>query len=192
MKKLLLFWFIVAGLTGARAQDSLQFAANLTLVEPLPPFPVPHAGQGLFTLSGNTLSYRIVVTPYGLGSLDIGQILGGPAGPVLFSLPLTGCTTPIGTDLGSCSFRGTLEVPSMLVPDLLDHRWYVSVTYHSSPEVNLRGRIELVPEPSILTFAVISGGLIGLQFWLRLRYPVRKIHSPHNGKLGGEFNDQGS
>src|SRR5258707_15797077 len=99
MKKFILALLFVAASTNNYAQGTLQFAANLTLIEPLPRFPVPHHGQGIFALDGNKFRYRVEVIPYGLDAWQSSQILlGGPNGPVLFNFPLTGCMTPLGTN----------------------------------------------------------------------------------------------
>src|SRR5437879_812875 len=121
-------------------QGTLQFAANLTLAEPFPPFPFTLTGEGLFTLEGTTFSYRVTAPVYLPWTSEIRG--PGPDGPVLFDLRFFGCTAPLETNLGSCSFRGTVEVPDPWIPDLVADRWYVTATYHDpDADVYLRGQI---------------------------------------------------
>ncbi len=159
MKKLFYFLFVIGGLTGTHAQDTIQFAANLTLVEPIPPFEFPHSGFGRFTLDGNIFRYHVQATPY--GPWETSQIIAGPEGPPLFDLVFTGCTAPIGTNLGSCSFRGRVELTEPLIADLLANHWYVTAAYRGSIALNVQGQIQVVPEPA--TFALLGlGGVAGL------------------------------
>src|SRR5262245_37268083 len=144
MKKLLVVLLIFGTQTSNFAQDAFQFTANLTLIGPFPPNPEDFGGLGLFSLEGNQLSYRLDVAVFAPWT---SQILGpGPDGPVLFNLSGRQCFTPIGTNLGSCRFVGSVVVPDPWLADLMANRWYVAATFHASDgsgEVNLHGRIEL-------------------------------------------------
>src|SRR5262245_44511988 len=105
MKVFLHIGFMLALVMGASAQGPFQLTATLQPIEPLPPFPIIFGGQGQFTLEGTTLRYQVSAGFYATDwSCQIRN--GGPGGAVLFDLPLSGCSTPIGTNLGSCYFRG--------------------------------------------------------------------------------------
>ena len=167
MKKLFFVLFVVGAATSAPAQGTFQFAANLTLAEPLPPFPFPYTGQGAFTLEGNIFRYSVRVPVYALWS---GQIRApDPDGTVLFDLTGMDCTAPIGDDPGHCTFRGAVALPESWIVDLLANRWYVIATYHDSfpADVHLRGEVVLVPEPSWLALVALCIGLLGVYRWLR-------------------------
>ena len=180
MKKLFIIACIFAGLASAPAQDSVQFAANLTLVEPLPQDPERFSGQGLFTLEGNSLRYRIDVAPAGTWDAQIRAF--GPLGSILFDLPVSGCEFPHDQFLGSCWFRGTAEVPASWIPDLMASRWYVTATVQGIlADASLQGQIQLVPEPSVAVFLVLFASIFVLYRFIRFcscRGALPDLHRP--------------
>jgi hypothetical protein len=122
----------------------------------------------VFTLEGNTLSYRVEIIPWG-PQPEAAIRYAGSDGPVVFDLALLGCQTGYATNLGLCVFRGATAVADSNIPDLLANNWFVAASYHGfASELHYAGRIEVVPEPRSMT--VLSLGFAGAGLWLWLRH----------------------
>jgi len=150
-----LFAFLVlAVMSSAHAQGTLQFTAHLTSTE------TDGTGIGQFTLTGKTFAYD-VISPYGWNQ---GMIQRGsdPDAPVIFNLNLRFpyCQAPEpypGTNHGGCYFGGNLTLSDPQISDLLDGQWYVR-TFVEGPGVD--GQITLVPEPSWSQLLGLALGVI--------------------------------
>ena len=175
---LILFLLAAGASTSAHAQGPFQFTADLRVLDPLPGQEV-FGGQGTFSLEGNLFRYRVVIAPY--WPVPDGAVHGpGLDGPVLFDLAFLGCQTPLGTNLGSCVFRGTLVVPDSQIVDLLANEWYVRASIHGDGDVNYAGRIELVPEPSLTALLCVGALVSSVCFCIRLRR--RRAHFPTDSR----------
>jgi hypothetical protein len=155
-----LLMFVIGSVANTPAQGPFQFGANLILIEPVPPNTNDWGGPGTFTLTGNTLSCRVAVAPYGPWARSEIRAFATD-GPALFDLALLGCVPPLGRDPGACVFRSTLTVPDPGIPDLMANNWYVTATFQGiDGEVNVGGRIVLVPEPSGVALLALGGATL--------------------------------
>jgi hypothetical protein len=159
---LALLMLALVSLPRAQGQGPFEFSADLQVLE------AGHTerwrGTGVFTLEGNTLSYRVEIIPIG-PQPEAAIRYAGSDGPVIFDLALLGCQTGYATNLGFCVFKGAAAVADSAIPDLLANNWFVTASYSS--ELHYAGRIEVVPEPRSMT--VLSLGFAGAGVWLCLR-----------------------
>jgi len=116
-----------------------------------------YTGDGTFQLSGNRLSYELIV-PYGLFEAGIyGPAAPGTDGPLVFMLHRTDCNAPIASEPGLCLFSdrpsgvGALYLSDAQITDLLGGLWYVG----AGNPTYLRGQILQVPEPSVAVLVVL-------------------------------------
>jgi len=157
--------FVVA-LAWARlgnAQGTFENANPLQLNQPI--FFTAHltsnseyTGDGTFQLSGNRLSYEVIV-PYGLFEAGIyGPAAPGVEGPLIFMLHPTACNAPIGSEPGFCLFSdrpsgvGALYLSDPQITDLLGGLWYVGA---GNPPY-MQGQILQVPEPLVSRLAAFT------------------------------------
>lgn len=167
MKITLLLVCLATSLATTQAQGTFQFTANLNGQNEVPPNNSTWFGSGYFDLSGTTFNYGIAF------SAPAGEItnvtINGPASP--------GSTAPTLFDLGAASIiinppvpiisgvSGTLNnLTTPQINDLLAGLWYVNVFTASGnlPGGEIRGQIEMVPEPS--TWALLGTGKL-LLWW---------------------------
>ena len=182
---LALLMLAIVSLSSAQGQGPFEFSPDLQLLEPRPPHTERWGGSGVFTLQGNTLSYRVAIIPWG-PQPEAAIRYAGPDGPVIFDLALLGCQTGFGTNLGLCVFKGAAGVADSDIPDLLANNWFVTASYHDlSGEVRYAGRIEVVPEPRSLSVLSLSLAVAGVWCWLRPRNHHERPDQPCRELLGG-------
>jgi ankyrin repeat protein len=177
-KILYLILAMIACPVWAQAQGTFQFTATLTGANEIPPNSDPTVFTGLFSLTGNSLSFLLNVPAWTFNSVSAsinGPALLGGAGPIIFDLggpflvggsslgspPYYSFFSPFNGLLGAGPF--TLSNPQ--INDLESGHWYVNVTSETMPAGQLRGQITPVPEPSI--WALLCGAGIALWWWRR-------------------------
>jgi hypothetical protein len=158
MQKFLTILAIFGGLTLSQAQS---YVAELAGNQEVPPNSSPGYGDADFTLSGTTLSVDAGTGAYQdlLGNSSTVRIADSPTGPsgngtTIFTLSLTSPGTTSGTFTGS----GTLSAQQ--ITDLNAGDLYVNLTSTVYPSGEIRGELELVPEPS--TLALLGAGALAL------------------------------
>jgi len=165
VKAKLLTLALLAWALEAPAQGTFQFQATLTGANEVPPNNDPTVGTGVFTLSGNLLTFRVDVPL--ITFITTGGTINGPAGPgtnapVVFDLgffsahPGNSQGSPPGYTFMSTNY--TLNTDQ--INQLLTGLWYVNITSSTEPAGQLRGQILEVPEPSAVALLSLSIGII--------------------------------
>ena len=133
MKTILALLLGLATLASAQNSEPILFTAHLRGFEPA------DNGEGMFSLTGNSLTYR-VRAPSGFSLAAIhGPALPGTDGPLLFSLPNTGCIAPAEDREGYCDFSTRSPfIPALLlsgqqVNELISGLWYVRSVSPGAP-----------------------------------------------------------
>jgi hypothetical protein len=153
-----------AGLLAANrvSAQTTYFAANLDPFQEVPPHNTPGYGSADFQWDGTTLSIDANSGTYfdllaGASTVRLQDAAAGANGPTigLFNLDTPGNTT--GT------FSGSLTgLTAGQVTDLLAGNTYINITDPVYPSGEIRGQLEVVPEPGSL--AVLGGvGLLALR-----------------------------
>ncbi len=157
MKSIFSFFFSMVCLGTVYAQGTLQFAVHLTGA-------TDATGDGTFSLTGNLLSYDLLI-PY-LFTYNTAEIHGpgvpGLNAPLIFGLHVRSCQPPQDLYKGGCLFQGNLTLTDAQIPELVAEQWYVKAYWPELPDLPLQGQILQVPEPC--TGAVL--GLAAGVFWL--------------------------
>lgn len=179
--KLLALLLALAYALTAQAQGTFQFSVTLTGSQEVPPNNDPTVGWGTFTLDVNVLNFLVdVPSDYFLpeSAYIEGPAPVGETAPKIFNLGY-----PIGhsgTDFGTPPFvsffspfdgvfgAGPFTLTDTQTQQLMDGLWYVNVTSAANPNGEIRGQIQLVPEPSIAALGGLCA-LIVFDWRLRLK-----------------------
>jgi CHRD domain-containing protein/PEP-CTERM motif-containing protein len=178
LKKALILLALITCAVTAQAQGTFQFAATLSGANEVPPNSDPTVCMGLFSLTGNSLSFALNVPALTFISESAsinGPALPGGTGPIIFDLggpifhggsglgspPYYAFFSPFGGVFGAGPF--TLSNPQ--INELESGQWYVNVTSAAMPAGQLRGQITPVPEPSV--WALLCGAGVALWGWRR-------------------------
>jgi hypothetical protein len=158
MKKFIILAAIFGGMAVARAQTN--FDANLDPFQEVPPHNTPGYGSADFTLSGTTLSVDVSTGIYadllaGASTVRLQDAAVGVNGPTVgtFNLDIPGNTS--GTFSGSVT-----GLTAGQITDLQSGNFYVNITDPVYPSGEIRGQIEVVPEPA--TLALMGAGSLAL------------------------------
>ncbi|MCX6902895.1 MAG: CHRD domain-containing protein, partial [Verrucomicrobia bacterium] len=135
MKKLLALTLLAGGLVGAFAQGSVQFAASLSGLNEISPIVGFATGSGTFTLTGNSLDYRVVMQPFTVpsGAGVYGPASPGQTGPLQFDLALAWTAIPYPGEGGSVGYRGAILLTAEQISDLQNGLWYVNIMRSDFP-----------------------------------------------------------
>lgn len=153
-------------LASASGQGTLQFTANLTGANEVPPNSSPYHGDGIFWLDGTTFNYGIGIY-FPMPTPPIGATIRGPAepgstAPVLFDL---GTGVPVNPDPFN-TFQnwgwggGILDLTTSQIGDLQAGLWYIEITTSDYPNGELRGQISAVPEPSSIALLTLAAAIL--------------------------------
>ena len=156
VKTTLTAFCLLASLTSARPQGTLQFMAHLSSTL------TPYTADGSFTLTGNNFAYD-VVAPYGADRATIQRGLATNA-PVISNLHLTRCLAPLGTYHGGCFYRGNFSASTEQIIDLERGEWWATAT-PAFDILTIRGQIVPIPEPETLGLLGVALGF----YWLVYR-----------------------
>jgi len=166
------FLLLSFALSLCQAQGRFEFRATLTGASEVPPNDSPYVATGEFILSGDSFFYGVSV--YGYFISHEGATINGPApvgstAPVLFRLNPYVVTPPDpwAGDLGGVDTSGTLTLSAGQKDELLAGLWYVNLPSAYYPNGELRGQIQLVPEPA--TWAMFGLGTAALLLRCRRR-----------------------
>ncbi len=171
MNRLLLILTLLACALEAQAQGTMQFQAVLKGSSEVPPNSDPTVANGIFSLTGDTLSFNVTVPALSFNTT--GGTINGPAPPgasaaIIFDLGFF--VFHPGNDFGSAPYYAfgfpTFTLTAQQFNQLEGGLWYVNITSETMPDGQLRGQILPVPEPS--AFALLLSGA-GLALWLRRR-----------------------
>ena len=176
MKTILALFLATATLVSAQTGEPILFTAHLTAKNTLA------TGDGMFWLTGNSFTYR-VRAHFGFSVAAIyGPALPGTDGPLIFSLPLTGCSVPAEDREGYCDFSTrppfipALSLSDQQITDLQAGLWYVTAGSAST----LRGQILQVPEPSVFCIVhAASAIMVGLKHALIRAGQRRTVQAVH-------------
>jgi hypothetical protein len=157
MKKFLAVIGMFSSLTLCHAQTN--FTAELDPFQEVPPHNTPGYGSADFTLSGMTLSINAGTGTYadllaGASTVRLQDAAVGANGPTVFTFTLD---TPGNT---SGTFEGSGTLTAAQVTDLQNGNLYVNITDPVYPSGEIRGQLEVVPEPA--TQAMIGAGSLTL------------------------------
>ena len=156
----------------AQAQDVLPFSATLTAANEVPPNNDPTIAVGEFTLTGNSLSFRLGVPAW--SCISAGAYIQEPAtpgtnAPVIFDLG--GSTFLGGNDFGSPPYyrffspfdevfgAGPFTLTDSQTKQLRSGLWYANVTSYSLTNGQIRGQILLQPQATLSGLVVTSNSL---------------------------------
>jgi hypothetical protein len=183
LKKALILFALLACTLTVQAQGTIQFTATVTGTNEVPPNSDPTVFTGLFSLTGNSLSFLLNVPAWTFNSVSAsinGPALPGGTGPIIFDLggpifhggnsqggaPVYVFFSPFEGVFGA----GPFTLSSTQVNDLESGHWYVNVTSETMPLGQLRGQIlTQVPEPT--TSSIL--GLGGIIFFAMRRWPFK-------------------
>ena len=151
----------VASSTSAQAQTSFVSFLNGAQETPAP-VSTPAFGNGTVLLNAErtritiNLSFQGLLAPLTVAHIHNGAF--GVGGPVLLDI-LSLITTSEGRRAGTI-VNGTLDVTAAQAAVLLAGNGYFNVHTSTSPGGEIRGQINVVPEPS--TYLLMATGLGGL------------------------------
>lgn len=165
MKTLVLLLTVCIGLVRASAQGTVEFFADLTGVQEVPPNNSANHASGTFHLRNDGF-FEWGVALDAPWFEDTGGFVHGPAprgvvAPPLFDLGNRFIVGPSPGNPGGVVYGGNRTLTSSEVSDLLAGLWYVSITSDTYPNGEVRGQITVVPEPS--TAGLLLAGT--LLFW---------------------------
>ena len=151
---------IIAIFGGVAVSHGQSFTANLDPFQEVPSHNTPGYGSADFTLSGTTLSVDVSTGMYadllaGATTVRLQDAAVGANGPTVGLLTLD---TPGNT---SGTFSGSVTgLTGQQVTDLMNGNLYVNIADSVFPSGEIRGQLEVVPEPS--TLALVGAGVLGL------------------------------
>ena len=174
MKTILTLTLLIGGLAGALAQGTLQFDVNLDGANEVPATGSTRTGLGNLTLNGTSLDYTVDFSSTADAPTDVtinGSANTGSAAPVLFDVGAPFLLVP-NPGLYHWAVTGTINnLTGTQINDLENGLWYVNFFSSSSsyPDVEIRGQITPVPEPSDL--ALLGLGIGSISLWCRRKRP---------------------
>jgi hypothetical protein len=147
--------------------DTYYFGANLDPFQEVPPHNTPGYGEADFTLDSVTMLLTLTEGNYndllaGATSVVIADAAVGSNGPTQFSLTLN----TYGNTSGNFGGSGTLT--NTAYNDALAGNLYINIRDSVYPSGEIRGQLEVVPEPGSL--AILGG--VGLLAMRRRRTPA--------------------
>ena len=142
--------------------DVIMLQANLDPLQEVPPHNTPGYGDADFTLDSNSLLLSVTSGAYadllaGATSVIIADAAVGSNGPTQFSLTLNTYGNTTGTFGGS----GTLA-SNTIYNDAIAGNLYVNVRDSVYPSGEIRGQLEVVPEPASLSI-LAGAGLLAMR-----------------------------
>ena len=166
MRAFVLLLTVAVGLVRASAQGTLDFFADLTGAEQVPPNASPNHASGTFHLrSDGFFAWGVALdAPWfeDTGGFVHGPAVRGAVAPALFDLGTQFIVGPSPGNPGGVVYGGNRILTPSEVSDLVSGLCYVSTTSDAYPNGEVRGQITLVPEPS--AWALLPGGV--LLVWL--------------------------
>jgi hypothetical protein len=163
----ILFWTLVE----VHSQGTLRFTVNLDGASEVPSVSSSFTGFGWWTLTGTQLDGAVGVSfapfvPTGGGIY--GPALPGRNAPLLFAFGPPVEVQPFPPiEPGGIGFIGSFTLTQSQISELVGGRYYVNIMSAGHPNGEIRGQINLVPEPA--TLGLLSVGLGALAFGLRRR-----------------------
>ncbi len=146
------------GLGGDASATTFALAASLDGAQEVPPVATPATGSATLSYDdvANLLSWTIVFQDL-IGTINNAHF-HGPAAPgvaagVQVGIPFTAGVTS-GTLVGSATITGTQEL------QLLAGLWYINIHSTFKPGGEIRGQVNVVPEPT--TALLLGAGLAAL------------------------------
>jgi hypothetical protein len=154
MKKLLTIIAVFGGLSLSHAQGT--FEADLAGYQEVPPNSSPGYGDAEFSLSGTTLT--VITGSYtdllgNSSTVRLADAAAGKNGATAYAFTLTSPGTTSGTFTGSDTALTAQQITDLYAGDL-----YVNITSTVYPSGEIRGQLELVPEPE--TIYLIGAGAL--------------------------------
>ena len=154
---------LLATLAHASAQGTLEFIANLTPGQVVPPSGSTYSGSGSFQLEGTAWRYELLFgfpSPNFITTQIRGPAPMGSTGPVIFDLGEPSIAQPGPGDPGSLIYRGSFKLTQNQITDLQSGLWYAEIYTAQFPNGDIRGQIAVVPEPSTIALLGIGGFIL--------------------------------
>ncbi len=161
MRKILLLLILLAcAATPAHAQGTVQFIANFSGANEVPPNSSPYLGTGNFTLTDDSFSYSIWLSGPSASFAPTSGGIYGPAtavqnGNLLFDLG----NWILTFNPPARGYLGEFFLTTQQISDLEAGLWYVNLTSPSFPGGEIRGQINPVPEPLTLALLGVAIGI---------------------------------
>ena len=161
MKRLPLLILVLGQCVSVLGQGTLEFTADLSPANTVPPSSFVIGGTGTFLLDGLQLDYEIKSDAW-MSPIFIARI-HGPAEPgenadALYDLGRQlYCVPPLPGHPDFCLWQGEVTIDSDQVQELQEGLWYVELWDYAFTEPVMRGQI--VPEPAGWKLAVLTGAI---------------------------------
>jgi hypothetical protein len=155
---------LLMGCAHSPAQGTLEFTVTLDGNHAVPPNASPWQGTGTFTFSPALLFQGDVFVQADSGQGEV-SIYSSPASDALGTVVFTLSPGPFEApgpsgEPGGRVFFANRTVSANERTDLLGGNWWAVYSVAGSPESQLRGQIQVVPEPSAWALMVLGGGLL--------------------------------
>ncbi|MBM3884092.1 MAG: PEP-CTERM sorting domain-containing protein [Verrucomicrobia bacterium] len=155
---------LLMGCTHSSAQGTLEFTVTLDGNHSLPANASVWKGTGTFTFSSALLFQGDVFVQADSGQGGV-SIYSSPASDALGAVVFTLSPGPFEApgpsgEPGGRVFFANRTLSANERTDLLGGNWWAVYSVAGSPESQLRGQIQVVPEPSAWALMVLGGGLL--------------------------------